>query len=113
MGFEVTTSLLAPVQQYISEWFASLERRPVRATATADELRQALGGTLPEDGFGPEAVTALLAKVGTTGTVASAGPRYFGFVVGGSLPAAVAADWLASAWDQRRCSRKSLVAALG
>jgi glutamate/tyrosine decarboxylase-like PLP-dependent enzyme len=63
-------------------------------------LARALGGSLPEDGVGAEAVTDLLAGLGMSATVASAGPRYFGFVVGGSLPAAVAADWLVSTWDQ-------------
>lgn len=100
MGFEQITGLLSPTKRHIADWFQSLESRPVRATTTADELRQALGGPLPEDGCGAGEVTELLAKFGMTGTVASAGPRYFGFVVGGSLPAAVAADWLVSAWDQ-------------
>lgn len=100
MKSDNTSDLLANVQRHASTWFAGLKDRPVRTTSTADELRQTLGGPLPEDGFGAEATTELLAKLGMTGTIASAGPRYFGFVVGGSLPAAVAADWLVSAWDQ-------------
>jgi glutamate/tyrosine decarboxylase-like PLP-dependent enzyme len=97
---ENTPSLLASVQQHAAAWFASLGSRQVRATLTADQLRQRLGGPLPIDGTDPEAITDLLAAAGMHGTVASAGPRYFGFVVGGSLPAALAADWLVSAWDQ-------------
>lgn len=92
--------LLASVQRHASAWFASIDARPVSATASTDELRHALGGPLPKEGMAPEVVTAILADTGMRGTVASAGPRYFGFVVGGSLPAAVAADWLVSAWDQ-------------
>jgi len=59
-----------------------------------------LGGTLPEHGSAPDSVLDLLANAGMRGAVALPGPRYFGFVVGGSLPVAVAADWLVSAWDQ-------------
>ena len=97
---ENISSLLASVQQHASAWFAGLRTRPVRATVSADSLRQMLGGPLPLEGTSPEAVTELLAGAGMRGTVASAGPRYFGFVIGGSVPAAVAADWLVSAWDQ-------------
>lgn len=94
------SSLLASAQRHASAWFASIDVRPVRATATTDDLRRALGGPLPKQGTDPEVITAILAESGMKGVVASAGPRYFGFVVGGSLPAAVAADWLVSAWDQ-------------
>jgi len=95
-----TPSLLARVQQYTSDWLQSIDARPVRALASASELRDALGGPLSTQGVSPESVIESLAKAGLRGTVASAGPRYFGFVVGGSLPAALAADWLTSAWDQ-------------
>src|ERR1035438_5193320 len=77
---ENTPSLLASVQQHAAAWFASLGSRQVRATLTADQLRQRLGGPLPIDGTDPEAITDLLAAAGVHGTVASAGPRYFGFV---------------------------------
>ncbi len=94
------SALLASVQRHASAWFESLSDRPVRATVPAGELRKLLDGPLPREGTPPEAVIDILARVGMSGTVASAGPRYFGFVVGGSLPAALAADWLVSAWDQ-------------
>ena len=48
----------------------------------------------------PAATLALLDEAGSAATVASAGGRYFGFVIGGSYPVAVAANWLATAWDQ-------------
>lgn len=59
-----------------------------------------LGQALPETGDDPEVVIDELARAGWEGTTASQGPRYFGFVTGGSLPAATAADWLTAAWDQ-------------
>ena len=98
--YEQTTALLKEVERHANEWFASLDSRPVCAAATGDELRRTLGGALPDRGVDPAAVIRLLADAGAGGTIASAGPRYFGFVIGGSLPAAVAGDWLASAWDQ-------------
>jgi glutamate/tyrosine decarboxylase-like PLP-dependent enzyme len=97
---EITSTLLRTVQNYASDWLAAVGKRPVRAMATADELRQALGGPLPNLGTSPEVIAEILSKAGMRGTVASAGPRYFGFVVGGSLPAALAADWMVSTWDQ-------------
>jgi glutamate/tyrosine decarboxylase-like PLP-dependent enzyme len=93
-------SLLAAVQQHAANWFATLEKRPVRAMLSGDELRQMLGGELPQEGAAPDKVAELLANSGMKGTIGSAGPRYFGFVVGGTLPAAVAADWLVTSWDQ-------------
>ncbi len=97
---ENTPALLAATQRHAAAWFAALASRPVRATLTADELRQQLGGSLPDSGTAPDAITEQLATAGMRGTVATAGPRYFGFVVGGTLPAALAADWLVSTWDQ-------------
>ena len=74
--------------------------RPVRAEAAGAELRARLGVQLTAAGESAEAVIERLADAGRRGTVATQGPRYFGFVVGGSLPVATAADWLVSAWDQ-------------
>ncbi len=70
------------------------------AEAGLDELRSRLGRPLSDQGEDPREVIADLARDVEGGLVASGGPRYFGFVVGGALPAAIAADWLTSAWDQ-------------
>ncbi len=81
-------------------YLASIRQRTVRATLSGDELRAQLGGPLPDQGENPIRVIDAIADAGRTGTVASQGPRYFGFVTGGSIPAAIVADWLVSAWDQ-------------
>ena len=70
------------------------------ASRIAAALLEAAGGGLPAEGEDPVAVVEELARAVDDGLVASAGPRYFGFVVGGALPAAAGADWLTGAWVQ-------------
>jgi len=77
-----------------------LDARRVGATIEASAIAGRLGGPLPEDGHDPVAVVEELAEAADPGLVASLGPRYFGFVVGGALPAAQAADLLTTAWGQ-------------
>ncbi|HEV2463434.1 MAG TPA: hypothetical protein VGT04_06495, partial [Acidobacteriaceae bacterium] len=98
--YQTIPALLDTVRGHVRAWFEALPARTVRASASSDELRTLLGGPLPEGGTPPADVIAALAEGGRTGAIASAGPRYFGFVVGGSVPAALAADWLVSTWDQ-------------
>jgi glutamate/tyrosine decarboxylase-like PLP-dependent enzyme len=92
--------LLRRTAALASEFLAKLPERQVRASAGRDQLLAALGGDLPEKGVEAGTVIEELARAAEPGLIASAGPRYFGFVIGGSLPAALAADWLTSAWDQ-------------
>jgi glutamate/tyrosine decarboxylase-like PLP-dependent enzyme len=93
-------AVLDDAARLAQEFLAGLPDRPVHATATLEELRERLERPLPDAGQDARTVIADLARDADRGLVASAGPRYFGFVIGGALPAAVAADWLTSAWDQ-------------
>ena len=77
-----------------------LPERHVGPTATATAIGARLGGPLPDEPTDPVQVIEELAEALDPGLVASAGPRYFGFVVGGALPASAAADWLTTAWGQ-------------
>jgi glutamate/tyrosine decarboxylase-like PLP-dependent enzyme len=74
--------------------------RHVGSRATRAQLMTTLGGPLPEVGQDAIETIRTLAREADPGLVASAGPRYFGFVTGGALPVSIAADWLTSAWDQ-------------
>jgi glutamate/tyrosine decarboxylase-like PLP-dependent enzyme len=92
--------LLNQTAALAADFLHGLPSRPVRASATREELLAALGGPRPDRGEAPGEVIDNLARAADPGLVASAGPRYFGFVIGGGLPSALAADWLTSAWDQ-------------
>ncbi len=81
-------------------FFDSLDERPVWPRATLDEMIEAFGGPLPDEPEDADAVVATLADRAQPGLVAIPGGRFFGFVIGGTLPAALGADWLVSAWDQ-------------
>jgi glutamate/tyrosine decarboxylase-like PLP-dependent enzyme len=77
-----------------------LPDRRVGPRVDAEAVADALGRDLPESGVDPEVVIRELAAAVEPGLMASAGPRFFGFVFGGALPASVGADWLTAAWDQ-------------
>ena len=92
--------LLRRTAEIATEFLDSLDGRPVWPPASVEELRQALGGPLPLEPVDPLTVIEELAANADPGVVAIPSGRYFGFVIGGSLPAALAADWLTSTWDQ-------------
>lgn len=84
-----------------------LDRRDVAPCVEALTALSELAGPWAEQGAGADEILAKLDRLGSPATIASAGPRYFGFVTGGSLPVALAANWLAGAWDQNAFSTTS------
>lgn len=81
-------------------WLASVPSRPVGPRSDADELRALFASPLQEGPTDPAAVVDELARLADPGLMAMASGRFFGWVIGGTLPAALAADWMVSAWDQ-------------
>jgi glutamate/tyrosine decarboxylase-like PLP-dependent enzyme len=92
--------LLAKTAAQAASYLSDLDQRPVGVRADRGELLARLGGPLPEKPTDADTVVDDLARAADPGLIGSAGPRYYGFVVGGSLPSALAADWLTSVWDQ-------------
>ncbi len=83
-----------------ADFYETLPERPVFRAVTADELRAAFAEPLPQGPTDARTVITELARAAEPGIIAEAGGRYFGFVIGGAVPASLAADWLSSAWDQ-------------
>jgi glutamate/tyrosine decarboxylase-like PLP-dependent enzyme len=92
--------LLRRTAELAADFLDTLDERPVFPRTPVEELGGALGGPLPDAPTDPLEVVELMAREVDSGVVATAGPRYFGYVTGGALPAALAADWLTSVWDQ-------------
>jgi glutamate/tyrosine decarboxylase-like PLP-dependent enzyme len=86
--------------EHAHAWLASMPDRPIPPRRTADELAGAFGAALPDGPTAPAEVIDLLAEIAEPGLMAMPSGRFFGWVIGGTLPAALGADWLVSAWDQ-------------
>jgi glutamate/tyrosine decarboxylase-like PLP-dependent enzyme len=96
----VYDAALAAAEEHARTWLTGMRDRSVPATATIDEVTAALGTELPNGSTDAAEVVHLLGSVGAPGVTAMSAGRFFGFVIGGTHPAALGADWLVSAWDQ-------------
>jgi glutamate/tyrosine decarboxylase-like PLP-dependent enzyme len=97
---EVYAEALDRASAHARSWLASVRDRPVPPRSSADELDAGFSGGLPDRPSDAAEVVDLLAELAEPGLMAMASGRFFGWVIGGTLPAALAADWLVSAWDQ-------------
>lgn len=99
------TDLLADAALRAARYISRVNDRPVQPRPEDVARLSKLGGPLPNESSDPAQVLALLDDVGSPATVVSTGGRYFGFVIGGALPVALATNWLAGAWDQNSALR--------
>ena len=93
-------SALARAFGLARDYIATRSERPVWPSIALETLRRRLNRPLPAEPASELEIVDELARAAEPGLVTTTGPRYFGFVTGGALPATVAADWLAAAWDQ-------------
>jgi glutamate/tyrosine decarboxylase-like PLP-dependent enzyme len=98
------TNPLDRAATHAARYLASLPTRRVAASASVAELRERLVKPFPESGLAADAVIDELVRDAESGLMTSASGRFFGWVIGGTLPAALAADWLTATWDQNAAS---------
>src|SRR5437588_12427571 len=99
-GSPLMKALLNDVAARAARYLEDIRDRAVAPSEQAVSSLGELDCALPEESTDPAAVLEILDRVGSPATVATAGGRFFGFVIGGALPAALAANWMAGGWDQ-------------
>jgi glutamate/tyrosine decarboxylase-like PLP-dependent enzyme len=97
-------SLLDLTAAHASTYLETLDSGQIAPSASVTELRGSLGRPLPEAGTAPETVIEELVRDAERGIMRSGSGRFFGWVIGGTLPVALAADWLTATWDQNGAS---------
>ena len=98
------TNVINVAAAHAARYLETLASRPIAATASVEELRIRLAKPLPETGMEAESVINELVRDAEHGLMGSTSGRFFGWVIGGTLPVALAADWLTSTWDQNAAS---------
>lgn len=98
------TQVLDRAAAHAAQYLEAVQKRPIAATATTEELRSRLAKLLPEQGMAAETVIDELVRDVEGGILGSSNARFFGWVIGGNLPVAIAADWMTSVWDQNAAS---------
>ena len=99
------TETLEHATTHAEEWLAGLSTRKVAFSANADQLVEQFGGPLPEGPSDPASVVDDLARIAEPGLMAMGSGRFYGWVIGGTVPASLGADWLVSTWDQNAAMR--------
>ena len=97
--------VLEVAAKHSQKWLNSISTRGVNPEKNANEIKADLDSVLPDGPTDPSRVVEKLAEAGEAGLMAMGSGRFFGWVIGGTLPAALGADWLVSAWDQNSASR--------
>src|SRR5437870_5142439 len=99
-----TRTLLDMAAAHANRYLETVDSRPIAVAASLAELRSQLAKPLPEASTAAEQVIDELVRDTAGGILGSTSGRFFGWVTGGTLPVALAADWLTSAWDQNGAS---------
>jgi len=92
--------VLDVAERHARAWVSGIRERPIPPRLGTDEVKERLGRDLPESGEPATEVLDLLAEASEPGLMAMGSPRFYGWVIGGTQPVALAADWIVSAWDQ-------------
>jgi glutamate/tyrosine decarboxylase-like PLP-dependent enzyme len=93
-------ALFEETAAYASAFLEDLPHRSIRPSATLQDMRDAFDKPLPDAGMDAATLIKELSMAAEPGLLATPSGRFFGFVIGGAMPATVAADWLTSVWDQ-------------